>query len=71
MADVARVAGVSVMTVSYVYSQPGRVSAHAAEKWQLPSAANSTAQHRPSQQPHPIARIQVESCLTDSPPYCV
>jgi DNA-binding LacI/PurR family transcriptional regulator len=32
MADVARAAGVSVMTVSYSYSQPARVSAEAAAK---------------------------------------
>jgi len=32
MADVARAAGVSVMTVSYVYSRPGRVSAETAAK---------------------------------------
>src|SRR3954449_11612764 len=32
MAQVARAAGVSVMTVSYAYSQPGRVSADAAAK---------------------------------------
>jgi DNA-binding LacI/PurR family transcriptional regulator len=32
MADVAQVAGVSVMTVSYAYSQPDRVSADAAAK---------------------------------------
>lgn len=31
MADVARAAGVSTMTVSYAYGQPGRVSAEAAE----------------------------------------
>ena len=32
MADVARVAGVSAMTVSYAYGQPGRVSPDTAEK---------------------------------------
>ena len=32
MADVARVAGVSAMTVSYTYGQPARVSAGTAER---------------------------------------
>jgi DNA-binding LacI/PurR family transcriptional regulator len=38
MADVARAAGVSVMTVSYAYSQPQRVSAAAAQRVQAAAA---------------------------------
>src|SRR3954471_5940213 len=39
MADVARAAGVSVMTVSYAYSQPARVSAASAAKVRAAAAA--------------------------------
>lgn len=50
MADVARAAGVSAMTVSYTYGQPGRVSAEAAEKVRRAAAELGYAG------PQPVAR---------------
>ena len=50
MADVARAAGVSPMTVSYAYSQPARVSADAAEK------VRRAAGELGYQGPQPVAR---------------
>src|SRR3954452_10273842 len=50
MAQVARAAGVSVMTVSYAYSQPERVSAEAAAK------VRAAAQQLGYPGPHPTAR---------------
>jgi DNA-binding LacI/PurR family transcriptional regulator len=50
MAQVARAAGVSVMTVSYAYSQPGRVSADAAAK------VRAAAAELGYPGPHPAAR---------------
>jgi len=50
MADVARAAGVSVMTVSYTYSQPARVSAGAAAK------VRAAAAQLGYPGPHPTAR---------------
>src|SRR3954464_3987617 len=50
MAQVARAAGVSVMTVSYAYSQPGRVSAETAARVR----AAATELGYPG--PHPAAR---------------
>lgn len=50
MADVAREAGVSVMTVSYAYGQPGRVSAEAAAK------VRRAAERLGYPGPHPGAR---------------
>src|SRR4051794_1069647 len=50
MAEVARAAGVSVMTVSYAYSQPDRVSAAAAE------SVRAAAAELGYPGPHPAAR---------------
>src|SRR3954471_24630725 len=50
MADVARAAGVSAMTVSYAYSQPERVSPEAAAK------VREAAGRLGSPGPHPAAR---------------
>lgn len=50
MAEVARAAGVSVMTVSYTYSQPGRVSEQAAAR------VRSAAAELGYPGPHPGAR---------------
>jgi DNA-binding LacI/PurR family transcriptional regulator len=50
MADVARAAGVSVMTVSYTYSRPARVSAAAAAK------VRAAAAQLGYPGPHPTAR---------------
>jgi DNA-binding LacI/PurR family transcriptional regulator len=50
MTDVARAAGVSAMTVSYVYSRPGRVSEATAEK------VRQTARRLGYPGPHPGAR---------------
>jgi DNA-binding LacI/PurR family transcriptional regulator len=50
MRQVARAAGVSPMTVSYVYSQPGRVSAEAAAK------VRAAARQLGYPGPHPAAR---------------
>jgi DNA-binding LacI/PurR family transcriptional regulator len=50
MVDVARAAGVSAMTVSYVYSRPGRVSEATAEKMRR------TARALGYPDPHPGAR---------------
>lgn len=50
MADVARAAGVSAMTVSYAYGQPGRVSAEAAAK------VHRAAERLGYPGPHPGAR---------------
>jgi DNA-binding LacI/PurR family transcriptional regulator len=50
MADVARAAGVSVMTVSYAYSRPDRVSAQAAAKVRAAAAGLGYPG------PHPTAR---------------
>jgi DNA-binding LacI/PurR family transcriptional regulator len=50
MTDVARAAGVSVMTVSYAYSRPGRVSAQAAAK------VRAAASQLGYPGPHPTAR---------------
>jgi DNA-binding LacI/PurR family transcriptional regulator len=50
MADVARAAGVSVMTVSYAYSRPARVSAQAAAK------VRAAAAELGYPGPHPTAR---------------
>ena len=50
MRDVARVAGVSLMTVSYAYSQPDRVSAEAAAK------VRAAAEELGYPGPHPGAR---------------
>jgi DNA-binding LacI/PurR family transcriptional regulator len=50
MGEVARAAGVSPMTVSYAYSQPGRVSADAAAK------VRAAAQQLGYPGPHPAAR---------------
>ena len=50
MADVARAAGVSVMTVSYTYGQPERVSAQARAK------VRETADRLGYPGPHPAAR---------------
>jgi DNA-binding LacI/PurR family transcriptional regulator len=50
MADVARAAGVSAMTVSYAYGQPGRVSAETANK------VRQAAEHLGYSGPHPGAR---------------
>jgi len=50
MTDVARAAGVSVMTVSYTYSRPGRVSEQAAAKVRTAAAELGYAG------PHPTAR---------------
>src|SRR4051812_49542446 len=50
MAEVARAAGVSVMTVSYAYSQPDRVSAAAADK------VRKAAAELGYPGPHPAAR---------------
>ena len=50
MADVARAAGVSVMTVSYTYSRPARVSAAAAAK------VRAAASELGYSGPHPTAR---------------
>ena len=50
MADVARAAGVSVMTVSYAYGQPGRVSAQARAR------VREAADQLGYPGPHPAAR---------------
>ncbi|MGY1725564.1 LacI family DNA-binding transcriptional regulator [Geodermatophilus sp. SYSU D01062] len=50
MREVARAAGVSPMTVSYVYSRPGRVSAEAAAR------VRAAAQELGYPGPHPAAR---------------
>jgi DNA-binding LacI/PurR family transcriptional regulator len=50
MADVARAAGVSVMTVSYTYSRPARVSAEAAAR------VHAAAAQLGYPGPHPAAR---------------
>ncbi|MBY8875640.1 LacI family DNA-binding transcriptional regulator [Micromonospora sp. PLK6-60] len=50
MGDVARAAGVSPMTVSYAYSQPGRVSSEATAK------VRAAAQRLGYPGPHPAAR---------------
>ena len=50
MADVARTAGVSPMTVSYTYSRPARVSAAAAAK------VRAAAAQLGYPGPHPTAR---------------
>jgi len=50
MAEVARAAGVSAMTVSYTYSRPGRVSAQAAAR------VRAAAQELGYPGPHPGAR---------------
>lgn len=50
MADVARAAGVSTMTVSYAFGQPGRVSAETAEK------VRRAAERLGYPGPHPGAR---------------
>ena len=50
MREVARAAGVSPMTVSYAYSQPGRVSAEAAAK------VHAAARQLGYPGPHPAAR---------------
>jgi DNA-binding LacI/PurR family transcriptional regulator len=50
MADVARAAGVSVMTVSYTYSRPDRVSAEAAAR------VRAAAEQLSYPGPHPAAR---------------
>src|SRR3954468_20636811 len=54
MADVARAAGVSAMTVSYAYSQPERVSPEAAAK--VREAAGRLGQPGPHPAPRSLRR---------------